>query len=439
MKPNDDVRGFIEETFDNAWRLHAAGHLADAEEQYRLLLALDEEHAPGLHYLGILLHQSGNRQEALDCLQAAQRRQPDNADWRNDAGNVMFALRRYDEAVLAYQAALAIRPDDAQLWNNCGAALREAGRTAEAIEAFLRALDAVPDLAPAMVQLAALFEQAGDPMRASRYQCMAYVLPPHEGKSKELLGTSYYFLGRIGEAEQLCRQWLLEEPGNPVAEHMLAAYGGRLTAAAPVGYVEKRFDDYADHFDVNLVQQLGYRGPEVVAGLLEKIGMNGEGKQLDVLDIGCGTGLCAPVLAPLARRLDGVDLSENMLRHAAARGLYTQLDKAEAAGWMAQLQVQYDVVVACDVVIYCGRLEALFAAVRHALRDGGWFVFTAEAAEDAEEDGYLLHPSGRYRHHAAYVERCLRESGFSVDTLRRESIRLEMRDPVPGLAVLARA
>ena len=39
-------------------------------------------------------------------------------------------------------------------------------------------------------------------------------------------------------------------------------------------------------------------------------------RSLDVLDAGCGTGLCGPLVAPYARRLVGVDLSERMLARA---------------------------------------------------------------------------------------------------------------------------
>ena len=45
-------------------------------------------------------------------------------------------------------------------------------------------------------------------------------------------------------------------------------------------------------------------------------------RSLDVLDAGCGTGLCGPLVAPYARRLVGVDLSEAMLARPA-RGTST--------------------------------------------------------------------------------------------------------------------
>lgn len=435
MSNTQELDRFIEETFDNAFTAHAAGRLEEAEGDYRLLLELDEGHAPAMHYLGVLLHQAGRPEEALAQLRRAGELAPGQADWRNDLGNVLFAQQRYAEAVAAYREALDLRPDDAQLWNNCGAALRAQGLPDEAIAACLRALELAPQFAPAMLQLAGLYEQAGDRMRGSRYQCMAYVLEPHDGKSPEMLGISYYFLGRLEEAAQVARRWLQDEPDNPTARHMHAAYAGLHVAAAPPAYIARRFDDYADNFDANLVAQLDYRGPEVLAGLLAQV----PGQALDVLDAGCGTGLCAPVLAPRARQLDGVDLSANMLRHAAARNSYTLLAQLEAAQWMLEHPGQYDLVAACDVVIYCGRLEEFFAAARLSLRDGGHFLFTAEADEGEGGEGYFLHPSGRFRHQAGYVRRCLEAAGFSIVAMGAESIRIEMRMPVPGLAVLAMA
>ena len=51
---------------------------------------------------------------------------------------------------------------------------------------------------------------------------------------------------------------------------------------------------------------------------------------LDILDAGCGTGLCAPLLKPYARVLAGIDLSGGMLVRARARGIYDELIEGES-------------------------------------------------------------------------------------------------------------
>ena len=44
-----------------------------------------------------------------------------------------------------------------------------------------------------------------------------------------------------------------------------------------------------------------------------------------ILDAGCGTGLCGPLVAPHAQRLTGVDLSAGMLAQASEKGVYDEL------------------------------------------------------------------------------------------------------------------
>lgn len=427
----------IEESFTSAFNHHAAGRLEEAEEDYRVTLAMQEHHAPAQHYLGVLLHQCGRHEEGLALMYEAARTAPADAGWCNDLGNVLFACGHFDQASLAYGQAITLRPDDAQLWTNLAATRRAQNQHQAAIDACEQALLRDPHYLVALHQLADIYLQLGDTMQSSRYQCMAYVLPPHEGKSRELLATCCYFLGRIDEAAEICRQWLLEEPGHPIASHMHAAYAGLPRQTVPRDYIVRRFDDYADHFDSKLLAQLDYRGPQVLAQVLQGClpGLSG----LDVLDAGCGTGLCAAVLAPYARRLEGIDLSPNMLRHAARHPHYSTLAQAEVVEWMVAHPAHYDLVAACDVLIYCGQLVDFFEALRTTLRRAGHVIFTVELADADQQTSYTLHASGRFRHQRSYVEKCLSAAGLQVVLMREDSLRVEMQQAVPGLVVLARA
>ena len=92
---------------------------------------------------------------------------------------------------------------------------------------------------------------------------------------------------------------------------------------------------------------------------------------LDVLDAGCGTGLCGPLLAPYARRLVGVDLSERMLDQARARDVYDELVKGELTEYLAASAGTFDAIVSADTLVYFGPLEAVAEAAERALRPGG--------------------------------------------------------------------
>jgi predicted TPR repeat methyltransferase len=85
--------------------------------------------------------------------------------------------------------------------------------------------------------------------------------------------------------------------------YLLAALGSEaMPAASPVQYVRDLFDKYARRFDDQLVSQLNYRVPELLAAQLQPLV---EATGLGVLELGCGTGLCRPWLKPWAGSLTG--------------------------------------------------------------------------------------------------------------------------------------
>jgi predicted TPR repeat methyltransferase len=219
---------------------------------------------------------------------------------------------------------------------------------------------------------------------------------------------------------------------------MLAALSGRdVPARASDGYLAQTYDAFADTFE-HVLTALGYRAPEILVAQAASVLAGREGT-LDVLDAGCGTGLCAPLLRPLARRLTGVDLSAGMLARARARGLYDDLAQTELTGFLRERPRSFDLIVAGDTLIYFGDLATVLEAAAGALRAGGVMVFNLEdGGAEAAPAGYRLQANGRYEHDGASVLRDLVSAGFPEPALRREPLRREQDRTVTGLFVLAR-
>jgi len=156
-----------------------------------------------------------------------------------------------------------------------------------------------------------------------------------------------------------------------------------------------------------------------------------------VLDAGCGTGLCGPLVAPYARRLVGVDLSEGMLVHAKEKNVYHALVKAELTDYLRDNSEAFDLIVAADTLVYFGDLVGVLAAAARALRPNGLLVFTLEHAEGGEADvDYRLELHGRYSHAGVYVERVLAFAGLQPEIAHAE-LRMESGAPVAGLVIRA--
>ena len=152
-----------------------------------------------------------------------------------------------------------------------------------------------------------------------------------------------------------------------------------------------------------------------------------------MLDAGCGTGLCGPLVALYARRLVGVDLSEGMLVHAKEKNVYHALIKAEFTDYLQNNSEAFDLIVSADTLVYFGDLRRVLATAARALRPNGLFVFTLEHMVGGEADvDYHLELHGRYSHAPAYVERLLAAVRLLPEIVHAE-LRMESGVPVAGL------
>lgn len=375
--------------------LYHGGALEPAGAAARALVERVPGHVGALQLLGVIEARQGRFAAALVWLDRAVALDPQLASLHNNRANVLLALEREDEAIASYDRALALGLEDAHALNNRGAALQARHRFDAALQSFERALALRPDFADALLNRGELLLEIG----------------------QRSAGIESLERARAAGADDAKIAFTLASLGvEPAAE------------SAPPEFVRELFDQYAHGFDAHLTGRLGYRAPALIGQALQPLGLQG----VHAVDLGCGTGLCGPLLRPLAARLDGVDLSSAMLEHAQARGVYDELRCAEIVADLAGRPAHYGLAVAADVLIYLGALEALFEAVHAALRPRGWFVFTVEAGDTAD---YALRATRRYAHAPGYLARLAQARGFALQRLTPEVLRSEGRADVDGLLV----
>jgi SAM-dependent methyltransferase len=90
------------------------------------------------------------------------------------------------------------------------------------------------------------------------------------------------------------------------------------------------------------------------------------------LDVGCGTGVAAPILRELGWSPVGVDVSEDLLEIAQANGLETVRAPAEALPFDA---AAFDAAVSVWTHTDVDDFEAMLAEVARVLRPGAPFVY----------------------------------------------------------------
>jgi protein O-GlcNAc transferase len=224
----------ISQAFAAARRLHREGRLAQAERGYREILAADPRHAGALELLGVIAHQAGRGDIAIQLIGRALAIEPASADAHvnlanvfKDRGELAAAIGHYrqalslrpenpdyhyatgvvlqmrgdlDRAEAHYREALARRPDMPEARLNLGAIHSARGDLASAVTCFREALALRPDYLAAAMNLGVALARQGDRQAASEAFARAVAVAPDNAEAHKQLGISLFERGEIAGA-----------------------------------------------------------------------------------------------------------------------------------------------------------------------------------------------------------------------------------------------
>ena len=397
--PSQDTFEQAKQLFLDGLQAFQAQRFETAEQRFQASLALLPGRISTLVNLAATQVKLARPQEALATAEQVLAAEPGNADAWFHKASALGQLARHREALAGYEKVLALGTlPAAEPWLRHGQTLQALDQPERALASYDKALAADPTLAQAWSNRGGILRE----------------------------------MNRGAEAAEAFRQALAHGADAELHRYYLASVSAQpLPPTAPAHYVETLFDDYADEFDAHLVDVLGYRAHST---LVDHLAGLGRGPFRSALDLGCGTGLCAPLLKPMTQRLAGVDLSSQMLEKAHALNLYDELVHADIVAHLQQTQARHDLVASADVFIYVGDLDPVFAALHRVLEPGGLFCFSAECASSERPDFELL-PSLRYAHSERYLRALAERHSFEWLRLVRAPIREDQRTSIPGLYV----
>ena len=366
---------------------------ADTESSALSLTERYSKHQFAWKVLGALYGQSGRNSDAVDANQKAVVLSPQDAEAYNNLGAALKELGRLDETAASYKQATALKPDFAEARYNLGVTLLELGRLDEAESSCTRAIAFKPDFSEAHYNL----------------------------------GNTLKELGSLAEAEASFTRAIVLNPDFGEAKHILASLIGKTTKTAPRDYVEGLFDNYAAKFENSLVKNLEYKTPRAIAEMIIK------NSKLDligsIMDLGCGTGLFGVEIKQFCENLEGIDLSEKMLREAKGKNIYDKLIKEYIVDYLSNSSLNFDYFVAIDVFIYIGDLSDVFRLIKSRNKTGGKLVFSTE---DCEGDGFSLEQSGRYSHSKKYIQGLCETFGYELCHFETHALRKEKNNYIRG-------
>jgi len=425
-----------------AYVLANSRHIQQAFDVYKKVLRLEPDNHGCRKNSCVLLFTTGHLDDALKLAKELESALPDNPEILYLLGEIYAKLNDKPNSCQSYQQAIIgfrkqfrhNEPDAATLIkiSRCLIATKEYKKAHLCLEKVLRL---TPSMPAAHYEMGQLFERIKQPVNALKAYRQCLKIKPDHYESLTAYSSLMAGKGRLDKSAWAFRRLLLQAPEDAALKHLVKASSSeKVKGGADEQYVKDVFDNYADTFENHLVNTLAYYTPEK----LEHIFSNtiSETKDLNTIDLGCGTGLCGPLFRPYSKQLVGIDLSSGMLEKATDKACYDELLNCDLVAGLSKFHGSLDLAIAADVFVYVGELQAVFAACYKALKPRCHLLFSVETT--ASRKGLVLQPSGRYQHSAAYVEGLLENNHFTLVRKETADIRNEGGKPVLGALYLVR-
>jgi protein O-GlcNAc transferase len=202
----------LRDAFAAALQHHRSGRPNVAERLCREILGVDPAHADALHLLGVLAHQVGRHDIAVDLIIKAIAQNGQVPAFHGNLGNALKDQGKLDEAITAYRRAIAIKPDLAEAYSNLGIALNGQGKLDEAITAYRRAIAIKPDYAEAYSNLGNALKDRGKLDEAITACRRAIAIKPDLAEAYSNLGNALKDQGKLDEAITAYRRAIAIKP-----------------------------------------------------------------------------------------------------------------------------------------------------------------------------------------------------------------------------------
>lgn len=456
--------------------LAKSGKVNLALERFQRALDLDPTQVLYHNHISNTYKLLGNLDLATRHLHEALRCAPNNAETYNNLGSLYYTQGQIQDAIPCFEKAIRLNPNSWEAHYNLANCFIRTDLIFQAIEHYNSVLDLNPNHKNAKVNLAMAYVSLHDYTTALPWLIAAAKDNPQHAELQGHLAEAYLDLGKSAEAinqfnlaisldpnraawyHNLAVLYLRDkqhdlahknfalslklDPENQTAKHMLTALNktpvdskNNMINSAPTEYVVDLFDQYASYYNEHVKSKLKYKVPESLRHAISNI-LGENAKQQNVLDLGCGTGLCGVYFRDLAGFMIGVDLSPVMLAHAKNLDAYEGLCRCNILQTIPGENMHvFDIVLAADVLVYIGDLQPIFILVKSALRVDGKFAFTVE--ESNSNSDYELLTTGRFAHKPEYISKLCEYNGFKI--LTQESIILREQDnkPIQGCLFVA--
>lgn len=326
----------VEQAMKQASALQAQGQLQQSEDILQQILKKQPHHPEALHLLGIIAHQVGKTDKAIELICKALAGNDSNGLFHSNLGEMYRQAGNLEKAIVHGEKAILLDPNYPSAHSNLGIAYYDNKAFMEAERCQLNALHISPALPCALNNMGSIMREYKNVEDAIGYYRKAYSVAPTYLEPLNNLGSLFIREERYEEAVDILKQAVRINPRNATAHCNLGFAFKGLTQLV-------RADE---HFRIAL--QLRPEYPEAYLGM-SKVFQDAQNHEMALR-----AGLKAIELAP-----------EMADAHLAVANMYAQMDeeKKSSESYYRVLSIKADSVSA---LIGLGSLNLVSGKMKEA-------------------------------------------------------------------------
>lgn len=392
--------------------------------------------------LGNVYYKQNLIPKAITNFEKTLRLNPNHTNSRFNLANCFIKQDKFNQAIDNYKICLEQSPDNLTIKQNLALAYIELNNYSLAIpllECVINNFESNIKYSfnkEIYIHMAETYLHEGFSEKAKSTLIKAIELNPYNDFLHHNLAIIYLNENKHNKAIEQFKIALSINSNNATAKHMLAALSGtEVNQDASIKYTLDLFDQYANYYNKHVTEKLEYKLPSIMRNILAKyVDLNAN--KLNVLDLGCGTGLCAPYFRDMAFNFIGVDLSFNMLQVAKSINAYDLLIQSNISQVIPSEGKHYfNYIIAADVFVYIKDLHTVLSKLKSSLTKNGIAIFSVEELTNSINDpkDYLLNTTGRYSHSMEYVINILQKLEFNLLEYQSISLRKHNNMSINGI------
>ncbi|WP_168464505.1 class I SAM-dependent DNA methyltransferase [Wolbachia endosymbiont of Ctenocephalides felis wCfeT] len=234
------------------------------------------------------------------------------------------------------------------------------------------------------------------------------------------IGRCHFAAGNTSKAyNYLTKTLKLDNNYKEASYYIQKMANPSLITELPKNIIKQYFDYTGEYFVEHWLIAKQYRGHELVHMAVTKI-FNNDTSKLNILDLGCGTGICGHFLKihNIGGHITGIDISNRMLNIARGcfikgKPVYNELIHMEMTEFLKQEKNNlYDVIILSEVLHYSYDFQTELELAKRSMSKKGAIICLIRRKESEDVD--FINKGDYFRHSEGYVQRVAKEINMQI-------------------------